>query len=270
MSTAHRPTWDPAQARTVVGGSRQFSVRDMAAHTKLKFRQVGQTSASEVKKRDLRAELFLAEAEAKNKKRKAEGKPPLPIEGISASSEAQATVEGGGDEESNKRRKLLQEALDLDKDDDDDDEEEEKGEKVGDNGSASKKGAADESSEEEEEDSDDEEDETAELLRELDKIKRERAEDKARKEQEQSDQDAATREEHIATANPLLNLAAALGQTPAGLNTTAPGTFSVKKRWDDDLVFKNQSMNDGGKPQHFVNDLLRTEFHKKFMSKFIK
>lgn len=112
----------------------------------LSFSQVGQTSASEVQKRDLRAELFLAEAEAKNKKRKAEGKPPLPIEGISASSEAQATVEGGGDEESNKRRKLLQEALDLDKDDDDDDEEEEekKGEKVGDNGNASKKGAADE------------------------------------------------------------------------------------------------------------------------------
>ncbi len=38
MSTAHRPTWDPAQAREVKGGSRQYSVRDMAAHTKLKFR----------------------------------------------------------------------------------------------------------------------------------------------------------------------------------------------------------------------------------------
>lgn len=38
MSTAHRPTWDPAQAKDVKGGSRQFSVRDMAAHTKLKFR----------------------------------------------------------------------------------------------------------------------------------------------------------------------------------------------------------------------------------------
>ena len=33
MSTAHRPTWDPAQAKDVKGGSRQFSVRDMAAHT---------------------------------------------------------------------------------------------------------------------------------------------------------------------------------------------------------------------------------------------
>ena len=41
MSTAHRPTWDPAQAREVKGGSRQYSVRDMAAHTKLKFRCVG-------------------------------------------------------------------------------------------------------------------------------------------------------------------------------------------------------------------------------------
>jgi len=84
-----------------------------------------------------------------------------------------------------------------------------------------------------EEDSDDEEDETAQLLRELEKIKRERAEEQAKKEREQSEQNAASNEARIASANPLLNLAAALGQAPAGLNTTAPGSFSVKKRWDD-------------------------------------
>jgi len=78
----------------------------------------------------------------------------------------------------------------------------------------------------------DEEDETAELLRELEKIKRERAEEKARIEAEESATKTASREAEIATANPLLNLAAALGQAP-GLNTTAPGTFQVKKRWDD-------------------------------------
>ena len=140
MSTAHRPTWDPAQAKDVKGGSRQFSVRDMAAHTKLKFRYVlcvrclcgslwdtcltargalyhrqpGQTSAAEVSKRDLRAELLAAEAEAREKKRKADGRPTLAVEGGAAA-----------DDEANKRRKLLQEALDMDKDDDD--EEEEKG-----------------------------------------------------------------------------------------------------------------------------------------------
>jgi protein CWC15 len=62
-----------------------------------------------VKKRDLRAELLAAEQEARNKKRKAEGKPPL-LEDAPAQP---------ADDESNKRRKLLQEALELDKDDDD-------------------------------------------------------------------------------------------------------------------------------------------------------
>ncbi|OCH89432.1 Cwf15/Cwc15 cell cycle control protein [Obba rivulosa] len=252
MSTAHRPTWDPAQAKDVKGGSRQFSVRDMAAHTKLKFRQPGQTSSAEVAKRDLRAELLAAEAEARDKKRKAEGKPPLAVE-----SGAAAQMQ---DDESNKRRKLLQEALELDKDEDEDD--------------ASEKGDKEDKEDEDEDDEDDdEEDDTAELLRELEKIKRERAEEKDRQEREQSAASAAAREVEIATANPLLNLAAALGQNPNGVDTTVPGTFAVKRRWDDDLIFKNQAMNARDKDKssgHFVNDLLRTEFHKKFMAKFIK
>ncbi|KAF8845923.1 Cwf15/Cwc15 cell cycle control protein [Paxillus ammoniavirescens] len=258
MSTAHRPTWDPAQARDVKGGSRQFSVRDMAAHTKLKFRQPGQTSVGDVARRDLRAELLIAEEEARNKKRKAEGKPPLLVTG---GGNANGSETGTQDEESSKRRKLLEEALELDKDDEDEDEEEDK--KSG-NGEAEKEsGDADEESEEEEED------DTDELLRELEKIKRERAEEKARVDREQSASQAAAREAEIATSNPLLNLAAALGQAP-GVNTTVPGTFSVKRRWDDDVIFKNQAMNQKEKSGHFVNDLLRTEFHKKFMAKFIK
>ncbi|KAF8633259.1 hypothetical protein AX17_004435 [Amanita inopinata Kibby_2008] len=245
MSTAHRPTWDPAQARDVKGGSRQYSVRDMAAHTKLKFRQIGQTSVDEVKKRDLRYELVVAEQEARNKKRKAEGKPPLPIEGQPQSAE-NGQVKAIEDEEANKRRKLLQQALELDKDDGESEDDEKD------------KMDEDESSEESEEDEDD----TDELLRELERIKRQRAEEKARLEQEQSASDAAAREAEIATSNPLLNLATALGQSPGGLSTTVPGTFAVKRRWDDDLIFKNQAMNGKDRSGQFVNDLLRTEFHK--------
>jgi protein CWC15 len=219
----------------------------MAAHTKLKFRQPGQTSTAEVKKKDLRAELLLAEEEARNKKRKAEGRPPLAVEN------------GAVDEEASKRRKLLQDALDLDKDDEDE----------GEDGSGGKSG--EDKDEEGEEDSDDEEDDTAELLRELEKIKRERAEEKDRQDQEQSASQVAAREAEVATSNPLLNLAAMFGQSSNGVNTTVPGTFSVKRRWDDDLIFKNQAMATRDKPQgQFVNDLLRTEFHKKFMQKFIK
>ncbi|KAJ3549473.1 hypothetical protein NMY22_g870 [Coprinellus aureogranulatus] len=249
LRRSHRPTWDPAQAKDSKAGSRQFSVRDMASHTKLKFRQVGQTSVDEVKKRDLRAELLAAEREAVNKKRKAEGKPPLPVED---SAKPVAAIEAAKeDEESNKRRKLLQEALELDKD--------------GRGWEESESSEEDESEEES-----DDEDEEAELLRELEKIKRERAEEKARQEREQSANDAAAHEADVATRNPLLNLAAALGQSPNGINTTVPGTFQVKRRWDDDLIFKNQAMNQKEKNGQFVNDLLRTEFHKKFMAKFIK
>jgi protein CWC15 len=79
-----------------------------------KRRQPGQTSTSEVAKRDLRAELLAAEQEARDRKRKAEGLPSASVE----------LIENGvsGDEDKNKRRKLIQEAMDLDKDDDDDDE----------------------------------------------------------------------------------------------------------------------------------------------------
>ncbi|KZV68527.1 Cwf15/Cwc15 cell cycle control protein [Peniophora sp. CONT] len=261
MSTAHRPTWDPAQAKDTKGGSRLMSARDMNAHTKLKFRQPGQTSVDEVKKRDLRAELLQAEAEARNKKRKAAG---LPLEDVPVAGAIEAAPE---EEESNKRRKLLQEALENDKDADSDDEEKDEG---GDDKMEGGKGKADSDEDEDDSDDDDEEDETAELLRELEKIKRERAAEKERQEQVAQQSLQADRDQEIATANPLLNLAAALG-TPQGVNTNQKGTFAVKKRWDDDHIFKNQAVNERDKSKNgFVNDLLRTEFHKKFMGRFVK
>ena len=81
----------------------------------MKFRQPGQTSTTDVQKRDLRAELLKAEQEARERKRKAVG-------GAFIGSDAPvAEIEDRNPEEI-KRRKLLQEALELDKDDDDDDE----------------------------------------------------------------------------------------------------------------------------------------------------
>lgn len=77
---------------------------------------MGQTSVEEIKKKDLRAELLAAEHEARNKKRRAEGLPPLE----DSPSQASPPL----DEETNKRRKLLQEALELDKDDEDEEEDE--------------------------------------------------------------------------------------------------------------------------------------------------
>lgn len=107
--------------------------------------------------------------------------------------------------------------------------------------------------EEEDDDSSSDEDEEELLQKELEKIKKERAE-KARKEQEEKDEQEQEEEERrIAYGNPLLN------------------EFDVKKSWTQDSAFSNQAKN---KPSNGdkgpVNDLIRTEFHRKFINKYVK
>lgn len=63
MTTAHRPTFDPARGGTgrnegdLSKLSQQYSSRDMPSHTKLKYRQKGQAHPDEVSSRDLRGEV---------------------------------------------------------------------------------------------------------------------------------------------------------------------------------------------------------------------
>ncbi|KAG7282697.1 hypothetical protein CRUP_017623 [Coryphaenoides rupestris] len=42
--------------------------------------------------------------------------------------------------------------------------------------------------------------------------------------------------------------------------------------WDDDVVFKNcaKGVEEARKEKRFINDTLRSEFHKKFMEKYVK
>lgn len=110
----------------------------------------------------------------------------------------------------------------------------------------------------EEEDSDDDDD-TAALLAELNKIKQERAQESARKEADRKQEEERIRMENILSGNPLLNY-----------STGSKGDLKVKKRWDDDVVFKNCARTEPEKKSHFINDSLRSEFHKKFMEKYIK
>ncbi|KAL0240668.1 hypothetical protein I308_106467 [Cryptococcus tetragattii IND107] len=272
MSQAHRPTWNPAQGRETKAGSQQISKLSLAAHTKLKFRQPGQTNTSDVARRDLKAELLAAERAALDKKRKTEGLPPLAP--LGSQQDGQLRIEGARDGEEDetaaKRRKILEEAAEMDKDDESESE--------GEEGESKGKGKAeDDEDEDDDDDSDDDsddEDDTAALMAELAKIKQERAEEKARLDAEAASSAAISREAEIATGNPLMNLQAALGtatDSPRSTTSTA-STFAVKRRWDDDLIFKNQAVGIDDKPKkgEFVNDLLRSEFHKKFMNRFIK
>ncbi|KPI93874.1 PREDICTED: protein CWC15 homolog [Papilio xuthus] len=110
-------------------------------------------------------------------------------------------------------------------------------------------------------DSDDSDDDTAALLAELNKIKKERAIEQAKKDAEKKQEEERIRMENILSGNPLLNYSAA-GQK---------NDLKVKRRWDDDVVFKNCARSEPEKKLNtFINDSLRSEFHKKFMEKYVK
>mmetsp|Transcript_35721 Transcript_35721/g.93366 ORF Transcript_35721/g.93366 Transcript_35721/m.93366 type:complete len:221 (-) Transcript_35721:286-948(-) len=220
MTTAHRPTWTPAiggtgKAEGKLGAlSKQYSVRDQAAHTKLKVRRDGQDTEGELAKRDFKAELEERER-LHFSKRKAD--------------EAGALAEV--QEQAEKRLKAI-EAIDDDLDADD---------PVADDDSG------------DDSDSDDE----AELLRELQKIKSERAAEAAEKEAAKAEEMEQVKSEVYMKGNPLLNQ-----------NAT---DFAVARRWDDDVVFKNcAKKEDDAAAGDFVNDTLRSAFHRRFMSKYVR
>jgi len=249
MTTAARPTFEPARGGRGKGEgdlsamSKQYSSRDLPSHTKLKHRQTGQGTAEETRERDFRKELEEKEKLVKEKKigvsREASAAPSLPssssakrprIEGSSAG----AGVGGGGGTGGN----VLTVNLDADDPVDDDDEDDE-------------------------DDDDSDEDDTAELMAELQRIKKERASDKSKKDEEERVEQERIRTENILHGNPLLNKGA------IAANAANPN-FKVARRWDDDVVFKNCAKNFDKNKKEFINDSLRSEFHKKFMDKYIK
>lgn len=250
MTTAHRPTFDPARGKEAARGE-AYHQRLLPAHKILKYRQATQGAPSEQAKRDLRAELLRNERKhfAKKEGREIgdeddedEGEKPLAIEEGASEGGVKRRLEGGaegqdreGEEEDYeaKKRRVLEESKDVDAD------------------SESEGSSSDEESEE------DDDDEEAELMRELAKIKAERAEAAAREAAEKAKRDEDQREKDIALGNPLLN---------------TNQEYGVKRRWDDDVVFKNQARGteDRGKEMHFVNDLLRSDFHKRFMDRYVR
>ena len=71
------------------------------------------------------------------------------------------------------------------------------------------------------------------------------------------------RMENILTGNPLMKERYSASADKSDMR--------VKRRWDDDVVFKNCSRAVPEKKEaSFINDSLRNEFHKKFMDKYIK
>ncbi|XP_027195812.2 spliceosome-associated protein CWC15 [Dermatophagoides pteronyssinus] len=241
MTTAARPTFDPAKGGTGRGEkslsalSKQYSSRDLPSHLKLKYRQHGQNSSDDVKTKDFRKELEERERLAQLEKDGKRGHIP----------NKQSSASHHSITQSNKKPRIEHQRttnnlsqLDADEKLDDDDD--------------------DDDIHEDSDSDEDSEDDTQALLAELNRIKRERAAEEAKREEEQRNYENKIRMENILSGNPLLS---------AGKSTN----FKVKRRWDDDVVFKNCAKDDlKEKDKSFINDTLRSDFHKKFMEKYIK
>eukprot|EP00930_Biecheleria_cincta_P003658 TRINITY_DN104586_c0_g1_i1.p1 TRINITY_DN104586_c0_g1~~TRINITY_DN104586_c0_g1_i1.p1 ORF type:complete len:228 (-),score=75.83 TRINITY_DN104586_c0_g1_i1:62-745(-) len=103
-------------------------------------------------------------------------------------------------------------------------------------------------------DDDDDDEDAEELMRELAKIKQEREAEAESKKALEAKQDRRVQREEVMRGNPLL----ADGQD-----------LSLKRKWDDDTVFKNQARTAPKQKQRYINDSVRSDFHKKFLSKYV-
>lgn len=125
----------------------------------------------------------------------------------------------------------------------------------------------------EEEDDDDSDEDEAELLAELERIRKEREFARAKKQSE--DQERLEREEteKAAVENPLLSNLNTFNDEISETASVATGSvpaFAVRRRWDDDVVFRNQSRGERKQAPRFLNDTIRNDFHKRFMKQYMQ
>lgn len=106
-------------------------------------------------------------------------------------------------------------------------------------------------SEDESDYSDDSDDEDmTEIQRELEFIK-------MRQEKERLDKEKEKQEEfnkRTMEGNPILSADA----------------FKIKKKWYEETVFRNQARDEPKYEKKFINDTTRNDFHKRFLSRYIK
>lgn len=252
MTTAARPTFDPAKGgagvkdRDIGKLSHQISSRDLPAHKTLKERLHGQDTAEELKERDLKAELEERERIAQIEKSRESSCKFVPS--LEQATQVRLALKAERDRE----REAQKEAL-LNSDSVDDVSSHQKyptivnARKMAQLDKDEDYGSDNELSESDFDDDDD--DDPAELMAELNKIKQERLAEEERREKEKEDR-----------------------IRPSNIDDDASSsTFSVKRRWDDDVPFKNCARDEPDpKRKLYLNDTLRQDFHRRFMDKYIR
>lgn len=232
MTSAARPTWSAALAsgEGLRDGSSsaptlQICAKDQPGHLKLKLRKIGQDAPEEIRSKNFRNEQNVSEATQH-----------LLTSYISGDSDME--IDDSNSEEEQKEEAVFSYEI-ASKD-------------INElNDSESENGRFEQVFENDHDDGEEDE----ELMRELEKIRKEREAEKLAKEKKAAESDPR----------------AALSDNPLFSKATEVSSFGAKRRWDDDVVFKNQAKGLDEKPEkRFINDTTRSDFHRRFMDKFIK
>lgn len=266
MTTAHRPTWKAAVGQANEGGwtaggavTHQRSALDAPAHTKLKPRHAWMDSNQEHRRRrhnilQQQSLLALAEAEANHVRHtigkravdpetEARGKllllkhtAEVDVERIRKTYDDADVVDdddggGGGEDDNDIEKDSDLDEKDSDLDDDDDE-------------------------------SDDDSDDEAALQAELAKIRAERQAVQMQQEHKLAASEQRAAAEAAIHGNPLLN------NDSSDCTKTRGG--QLKRRWNDDVVFRNQAKGEPVPQKRFINDTVRNDFHKRFLNKFMR
>ena len=107
-------------------------------------------------------------------------------------------------------------------------------------------------------------DDELELMREYEKLKKEREEEQRRKEMAKVDEIKQRQKEEVLQGNPLLN------STLEEASNGTSGLYSLKRKWHEETVFKHQARNVPVAKVRFINDTVRSDFHRRFLSRTIQ
>lgn len=256
MTTAHRATWKAARGGIQEEGSFRLHVPSAAVSSKdaptertLKLRQDAHPASREALRAALESDEHSSLKDSPAPKRARFHLPAAPM-----------ILPGLADNKDGGTR------LDVDQLDKDvelgNDEEEDEG------GKAGEKGDGDDESDEESE-----EDDEAELLAELERIRKEREFERAKRQAEEQERLEREATERAASGNPLLPNLNMFNDEISDTVSIATGSvpaFAVKRRWDDDVIFRNQAKGEQKLERRFINDTIRNDFHRRFMKRYMR
>lgn len=285
MTTAHRATWKAARGGLQEEGSFRLHVPSAAVSSKdapiepsLKLR--APTQAKEASRETLRAALESEERLALGPQRKKgrfdlESVPELELldeipeefqtPAIESTRELDRDAKLGGEEELEEEEGISASVAKRKRNLYDDD--------GGDLGVGEGQDRSAEDSDDSDGDSDDSDDDEAELLAELEKIRKEREFERARKQSEEQERHEREETAKAASGNPLmpnLNMFRDEVSDTASMGTGSVPAFAVRRRWDDDVIFRNQARGERKETPRFINDTIRNDFHRRFMKRYMR